>query len=40
MPFDKLLSSWVSEHRPKGSPEFTYGWGVYKALKKVKSNGM
>ena len=39
MPFDrlprKLLSSWVYHRRPKGSPEFTYGRGIYKALRKV-----
>ena len=31
----KLLSSWVNHRRPKGSPEFTYGRGIYKALRKV-----
>jgi len=44
MPFDrvprKLLPSWVSERRPKGSTEFTYSRGVYNALKKVKIHGM
>ena len=36
MPFErlprKLLSSWVFNRRPRGSPEFTYGRGIYKAL--------
>ena len=31
----KMLSCWVKEKRPRGAPEFTYGRGVYKALKKV-----
>ena len=31
----KMLTSWVKEKRPRGAPEFTYGRGVYKALKKV-----
>ena len=30
-----MLTSWVKEKRPRGAPEFTYGSGVYKALKKV-----
>ena len=34
----KLLSSWVNNRRPKGSPEFTFGRGVYKALKVVDVN--
>ena len=42
MPFTrlprKLLSSWVNHRRPKGSPEFTFGRGVYKALKMVDVN--
>ena len=29
----KLLSSWVHHKRPIGSPEFTYGRGIKKALK-------
>ena len=29
----KLLSCWVFNQRLRGSPEFTYGRGVYKALK-------
>ena len=29
----KLLSCWVFNKRLRGSPEFTYGRGVYKALK-------
>ena len=40
MPFTrmprKLLSSWVNNRRPKGSPEFTYGRGMFKALKAVE----
>ena len=39
MPMDRLprrmLSSWVVNKRPRGSPQFTYGRGIYKALKKV-----
>ena len=39
MPIDrlprKLLSSWVRCRRPRGCPEFTYGRGVYKALRHV-----
>ena len=31
----KLLSSWVCNQRLKGAPEFTYGRGVLKALKKA-----
>ena len=31
----KLLTSWVRHKRPRGAPEFTYGRGVTKALKKV-----
>jgi hypothetical protein len=31
----KMLSSWVHHKRPRGAPEFTYGRGVYKALRKV-----
>lgn len=30
----KLLSSWVPSKRPKGAPQFTYGRGIYKCLKK------
>ena len=37
MPFHrlprKLLSCWVNHKRPRGSPEFTYGRGIKKALK-------
>lgn len=29
----KLLSSWVNSPRPRGAPEFTYGRGIYKALR-------
>ena len=32
----KLLSSWVPSKRPKGAPQFTYGRGIYKCLKKCK----
>ena len=45
MGFDRLprlfLSSWVTDKRPVGAPEYTYGRGLYKALKKAnieKSN--
>ena len=31
----KMMTSWVSSKRPRGAPNFTYGRGVYKALKKV-----
>jgi len=31
----KLLSSWVISNRPRGSPEFTYGRGLKKALCKA-----
>ena len=31
----KLLTSWVRNKRPRGAPQFTYGRGVIKALKKV-----
>ena len=31
----KMLSSWVTERRPVGAPEFTYGRGLFKALKKA-----
>ena len=31
----KLLSSWVTNKRPRGAPEFTYGRGLMKALKKA-----
>ena len=38
MPYEriprKMLSSWVGEKRPVGCPEFTYGRGLNKALKK------
>jgi len=30
-----MLSSWVGEKRPVGCPEFTYGRGLNKALKKA-----
>lgn len=32
----KMLSSWVNEKRPVGAPEFTYGRGLYKGLKKAQ----
>ena len=39
MPFErlprKLISSWCAEKRPVGCPAYTYGRGIYKALKKV-----
>ena len=31
----KILSSWVAEKRPRGCPEFTYAYGLNKALKKA-----
>jgi len=31
----KMISSWVSAKRPRGSPEMTYGRSFYKALKKA-----
>ena len=31
----KMLTCWVNERRPRGAPEFTYGRGIYKSLKKV-----
>ena len=31
----KMLSSWVPSKRPVGAPEYTYGRGLYKALKKA-----
>ena len=39
MPFDrtprKMLTCWVRNKRPVGSPTFTYGRSVKKAMKKV-----
>ena len=32
----KMLSSWVYSKRPKGAPEFTYGRGIFKCLKKCE----
>ena len=32
----KMLSAWVTEKRPVGAPEFTYGRGLYKTLKKAE----
>ena len=31
----KMLSCWVSNKRPRGSPQFTFGRGIQKALKKA-----
>ena len=31
----KMLTYWVREKRPQGAPDFTYGRGVYKALRNV-----
>ena len=31
----KMLSSWVNEKRPRGSPEMTYGRSLMKALKRA-----
>jgi len=31
----KMISSWVNEKRPRGSPEMTYGRSLFKALKKA-----
>ena len=31
----KLITAWVREPRPRGCPQFTYGRGIYKALKKM-----
>ena len=31
----KLMTAWVREPRPRGCPQFTYGRGVYKALRKM-----
>ena len=31
----KMLTCWINEKRPRGAPEFTYGRGIYKSLKKV-----
>ena len=30
----KLITSWVRNPRPRGCPQFTYGRGLYKAMKK------
>ena len=32
----KLLSSWVRHKRPRGAPQFTYGRGLLKAMKKAR----
>ena len=32
----KMLTSWVNEKRPLGSPEMTYGRSLMKALKRAK----
>ena len=34
----KMLSSWVANRRPRGAPEFTYGRGLIKSLKRVELN--
>ena len=31
----KMLSCWVNNKRPRGSPRMTYGRGLRKALKKA-----
>lgn len=31
----RMLSSWMPSKRPVGAPEFTYGRGLYKSLKKA-----
>ena len=31
----KMLTSWVPSKRPRGAPNFTYGRGIYKCLRKV-----
>ena len=31
----KMLSSWVTNKRPVGSPEITYGRALFKSLKKA-----
>ena len=31
----KMLTCWVDKKRPRGAPDFTYGRGMYKSLKKV-----
>ena len=31
----KMISSWINEKRPRGSPEMTYGRSMFKALKKA-----
>ena len=31
----KMFSCWVQSKRPRGSPQFTYGRGLAKALKKA-----
>ena len=30
----KMLTAWVMEKRCRGAPEYTYGRGMYKAMKK------
>ena len=30
-----MLSSWVKNRRPRGAPEFTFGRGMYKALRRA-----
>ena len=31
----KMISSWVHRKRPRGAPQYTYGHGLFKALKKA-----
>jgi len=31
----RMVPSWVPSNRPVGAPEYTYGRGLYKALKKA-----
>ena len=31
----KMLTSWILEKRCRGAPEYTYGRGMYKAMKKL-----
>ena len=34
----KMMSSWVRSKRPRGAPQFTYGRGLIKSLKKANVN--
>ena len=31
----RMLSSWVQHKRPRGAPQYTYGRGLVKALRKA-----